>query len=198
MIAQITGKIISKKTTEVVVLCSGIGFLLSSPISTMEKLPDIGQTVTLQTLLIPKEDAMLLFGFYTDQEREIFKLLMTISGIGPKSALGILSSISIPEFCSAINTNNLALLKKMPGIGSKTAERILVELRDKLPNFEQTESVGEHEDILSIAQDAVNALVTLGFLRAKADKEVRQVLKENDNNLTIEQIISIVLQKNKH
>ncbi len=201
MISQITGKLISKKTTEVVIECSGVGFLLIVPISTEKCLPALNENVTLQTLLITneREDTIVLFGFYTDAEREIFKLLLKVKGIGPKSALGILSSISISEFCNAIKNENHELLKKMPGIGDKTAKLIVIELKNKVTKIDEDSSLYFEEDVLSILQeDAINALITLGYNKIIAAKEVKKAISVlGQLDITIENIINLVLKKNK-
>lgn len=201
MISQITGKLISKKTTEVVIECSGVGFLLIVPISTEKCLPALNEIVTLQTLLITneREDTIVLFGFYTDAEREIFKLLLKVKGIGPKSALGILSSISISEFCNAIKNENHELLKKMPGIGDKTAKLIVIELKNKITKIDEDSSLYFEEDVLSILQeDAINALITLGYNKIIAAKEVKKAISAlGQLDITIENIINLVLKKNK-
>jgi len=201
MIAQIAGKLISKKTTEVVIECSGVGFLLIVPISTEKCLPALNEIVTLQTLLITneREDTIVLFGFYTDAEREIFKLLLKVKGIGPKSALGILSSISISEFCNAIKNENHELLKKMPGIGDKTAKLIVIELKNKITKIDEDSSLYFEEDVLSILQeDAINALITLGYNKIIAAKEVKKAISAlGQLDITIENIINLVLKKNK-
>jgi len=195
MIAQIAGKLISKKTTELVVDCSGIGYLLIVPVSTSEQMPEVGESVVLKTLLIPRDDALLLFGFYTESEREIFKLLLTVTGIGPKSAIAILSSVSIDDFVAAIANNNLLLLQKMPGIGKKTAERIIIELRDKIIKIEaeaDTKIYNNKSASAEILQEATSALIILGYSKSISEKVVKKAfssLQAEQKNVTIEDII---------
>lgn len=178
MIAQLRGILVSKTPTEVVVDCGGVGYLAAISMATSGQLPEPGERVTILTLMVVREDAMQLFGFGNETERDIFKLLTSISGIGPKIALGILSSIPLADLREVIASSNLAYLQKLPGVGKKTAERILVELRDKigsiqlLPADESTTTSTQ----LDIRQEAVAALIALGYTRQVAEKAIRQVL----------------------
>ncbi len=192
MIAQITGKLISKKATEVVVDCRGVGYLLIVSTKTSENLPEIGKDLTLKTLLIPKDDVLLLFGFIDEIEREIFKMLLMVTGIGPKSAIAILSSVSTVELSNAIAENNLTLLQKMPGIGKKTAERILIELRDKISKIGLISD--ENFAATSSSQEAIAALVALGYNKSAAEKNVKKALNTLPAEATIEEIIRVALK----
>lgn len=178
MIAQLRGILVSKTSTEVVVDCGGVGYLASVSVATSARLPEAGERVTVLTLMVVREDAIQLFGFGSEAERDIFKLLTSISGIGPKIALGILSSIPLADLREIIANNNLAYLQKLPGVGKKTAERILVELRDKIGSI-QTDSADESTTTstrLDVRQEAVAALIALGYTRQVAEKAIRQVL----------------------
>lgn len=200
MIAQITGKIISKKTTEVVIDCSGVGYLLIVPASTSEKINEVGQIVALKTVLIPREDALLLFGFNTEVERDVFKLLLTVTGIGPKSAIAILSSVSIDDFRQAIAEDNLLLLQKMPGIGKKTAERLIIELRDKIIKTGDTstkESSNANSIINNTSQEAISALVILGYNKTTSERAVKKAITAliaEQKNINVEEIIRTALK----
>jgi Holliday junction DNA helicase RuvA len=188
MISRITGILIAKNTTYVEIDCGGVGYQIFVSMVTLNKLSEIGDTVELNTILIHREDAMQLYGFYDKMEREVFKLLTTISGIGPKSAIAILSSITVSELQTAVSQGNLHLLQKMPGIGKKTAERLIVELRDKITKLE-IEGV-EWADANSISQEAISALVTLGYNRAIAEKSVKKALAVDINKeLSLEELI---------
>jgi Holliday junction DNA helicase RuvA len=193
MIAQICGKLIQKKTTEIVVDCQGVGYHLFVSVVTSEKLQDIGATVTLKTLLIHREDTMQLYGFYDDAEKEVFKLLTSISGIGPKSAIAILSSINISELKQAITNNNLLLLQKMPGIGKKTAERIMIELKDKIIKIEMETTEIDNNNVLK--QEAIAALTVLGYNKVSAEKAVTKALTVTENaDVQLEEIIRLALK----
>ena len=193
MITQISGILIFKKPTEVVIDCSGVGYQIFTSVNTSDKLSEIGSKVTLQTYLIHREDAMQLYGFYNDMEREVFKLLISISGIGPKSAIAILSSISIAELKQVVTESNYLLLQKMPGIGKKTAERLVVELRDKMLKIDIGETTTSASNI--IAQESISALMVLGYNKAIADKAVAKAINSlSQNELTVENILRLALK----
>lgn len=187
MIAQITGNLVSKKATEIVVDCSGVGYLLTVSANTSEKLPEVGTLITIKTFLIPRDDALLLFGFADDVEREIFKMLLTVPGIGPKSAIAILSSVDSYELIQVIGENNLTLLQKIPGIGKKTAERILIDLRDKITKL-GVQGVESNTNVFN-AEEAIAALIGLGHNKATAEKAVKKALASLDKDATIQDII---------
>ena len=136
MYAFLQGKLHSKKSGEAIINCSGVGYLVNISMQTFDKLPEVNAEVFLNTYLIVREDAHLLFGFFDNQELELFKLLISVSGVGPKVSLGILSSIAPTELCNCIVRNDLLKLQKLPGIGKKTAERIVLELRDKITKLD--------------------------------------------------------------
>jgi len=191
MIAQISGILVQKNPTEIVVDCGGVGYQLFVSVIASNKLNNIGDKVILKTLLIHREDAMQLYGFYDDTEREVFKLLISISGIGPKSALAILSSMDVSELRQAIINNNLLLLQKMPGIGKKTAERLVIELKDKIIKIDTGTEIDNHN---ALAQEAIAALVVLGYNRAVAEKAVRKAITSSSENISIEEIIRLSLK----
>jgi len=193
MISQISGILIFKKPTEIVVDCSGVGYQIFTSVNTSDKLDEVGSKVTLQTYLIHREDTMQIYGFYDDLEREVFKLLITISGIGPKSAIAILSSISIVELKQSVIESNYLLLQKMPGIGKKTAERLVIELRDKMLKIDIGETNITSSNV--IAQEAVSALVVLGYNKITADKAVAKAINSlTQNELTVENILRLALK----
>jgi holliday junction DNA helicase RuvA len=195
MIAQLNGTIISKTSTEVVVDCGGVGYLVFISVITSEHLPEISEKARIFTLLIPREDALQLFGFWSESEREAFKLLTSISGIGPKIALGILSSVSIKELQEYIFTGNIIALTKLPGIGKKTAERIILELRDRISKLGEIVEIGETGSQNLIKQEAMSALITLGYNRLIAEKSVRRVIEENSGRvISAEEIIRKALK----
>lgn len=191
MIAQLRGTIVEKSTTEIVIDCGGVGYHVFISVATYEQLPSDGSVVTLLTLLIPREDALMLYGFATSSERKAFVLLTSIPGIGPKTALGILSALSLAELRDHIIGGNVLALQKLPGIGKKTAERILVELRDqigKLAIIGATTSASPETGNTLVRQEALSALIALGYTRQIAEKAIKQAVAENPN-ASAEQLI---------
>ncbi|MEW6652997.1 MAG: Holliday junction branch migration protein RuvA [Bacteroidota bacterium] len=173
MIGYLSGKIISKKPTKILVDVNGVGYLINISINTFEKIAERDE-VALYTHLSVKEDALDLYGFYSIAEKEMFELLISVNGIGPKSAQGILSGIQIVDLKEAIKTNNIVRLISIPGIGRKTAERLMIELRDKV------ESLGDPGEAgcagsANIRGDAITALVNLGYGQKTAERTVRAI-----------------------
>lgn len=190
MIGYLTGKIISKKPTKIILDVNGVGYLVNISISTFEKLADT-ETVSLFTYLAVREDALDLFGFFTQSEKEMFELLISVSGIGPKLAQGILSGIQINELNEALKTGNIARLVAIPGIGRKTAERLLVELRDKVESLAL--SIDSKTSVsFSTRNDAIAALTNLGYNRANAERAVK-IITDQTPNATIEDLIKDAL-----
>lgn len=197
MIASLSGILKIKMPTEVLIEVHGVGYAVSIPLSTFEKLGEIGSTTTLLTYLHVREDALHLFGFTTEEERFLFKLLISVSGIGPKIAQGILSGISAAELKDHIARGNITALIAIPGVGKKTAERLILELRDKIGKIELTLSSpstpsSRQEDA---RQEALLALTSLGYNRQIAEKALRQVLNEtNGTNLSLQELIKKALR----
>lgn len=178
MIGYLTGKIISKKPTQIMLDVNGVGYLINITISTFEFLPnDSDQLVSLHTYLSVREDALILFGFSTLAEKEMFELLIGVNGVGPKSAQSILSGIQIDELHSALRNNDLSRIIAIPGIGRKTGERLIIELRDKVEKLSDSFELSNDSNY-SIKKDAILALTQLGYNQKAADKAVRNVLDE--------------------
>lgn len=195
MIAQLYGKLVCKSSTEAVVDCGGVGYLVNVSIATSDKLPEVGADVKLQTLLIPREDALNLYGFWCDAERDAFKMLISISGIGPKMALGTLSSVSLEELQVYILSGNFHALQKLPGIGKKTAERLVLELKDKITKLNIPGKPDISKSLNLVAQEGIAALITLGYSRAIAEKAVRRTVSELDGStVTAEELIKLSLR----
>lgn len=198
MISRLSGIVAYRQGMEVVIDCHGVGYAVSVPLSTMDVVPLVGEGVTLNTILAVREDALQLFGFATEAERDAFRLLTSIQGIGGRTALGILSSITIDGLRSAISSGNLISLQRLPGIGRKTAERMVVELRDKVLTIAgaapETMMAGVPSQVVA---DAVNALQALGFARAAAERAVKLVLSANldASMLTSEDLIKAALRQ---
>jgi len=193
VLSQIMGKLLEKSPTRVVVDVGGIGFEIHVPVSTFEKLPGLGEQTLLLTHLHVREDILQLFGFWSEKDRRLFQLLISISGVGPRMALGVLSSVSVEEFSGAIANNNFSILTKIPGVGKKTAQRLVIELKDKLSaGIEITsEQVSIKENVL---EEAVLAMVSLGYRPAEAQRVVEKVARANKVLPSIEIIIKKALQ----
>lgn len=186
MIGYISGKIISKKPTKIIIDVNGVGYLVNISIGTFEKIADKDE-VSLYTYLSVREDSLDLYGFYSVSEKEMFELLISVSGIGPKTAQSILSGIQIEDLKDAIKTGNIGRLTSAPGIGKKTAERIIIELRDKVDSI--VEIGGEMPaGISSLRSDAILALVNLGYNQKIAERAVRSII-ESKPNILIEDLI---------
>lgn len=183
MIGFLTGKIISSKPTQIILDVNGVGYLVNISISTFEKISD-KESISLYIHTSVKEDSITLFGFYTQSEKEMFELLISISGIGPKVSLGILSGIAVDDLKDAIANGNVSRLIAIPGIGRKTAERVVLELRNKVDSIKSDGSIKE----TSVKDEAVAALATLGYQRQVAEKVVRDLLAEN-SNFSLEELI---------
>lgn len=184
MIGYLRGKIISAKPTQIILDVNGVGYLVNISISTFEKISDQNE-ISLFIHTHVREDALSLYGFYTEAEKEMFELLISISGIGPKVALSILSGISVDELQNAIQTENVSRLVSVPGVGRKTAERVVLELKSKVGFIESTVSKGID---YTVKQEAVLALTTLGYNQKVAEKVVRDLLTE-DPSMTLEDLI---------
>ncbi|GAB4149848.1 MAG: Holliday junction branch migration protein RuvA [Ignavibacteriales bacterium] len=174
MIGYLTGKIVLKKPTKIILDVSGVGYLINISISTFEKIPDETEKVSLFTYLNVKEDALDLYGFWTIEEKEMFELLISVSGIGPKIAQSILSAIQIDELKESIKFGNLSRLTATPGVGRKTAERMILELKDKIDSLEQIDMTKISG--VSIKNDAVLALTNLGYNQKTAINIIRQIM----------------------
>lgn len=195
MIAQLKGMLVNKASTEAIIDCNGVGYSFFASLNTTEKLPEIGKEVNIYTLLIPREDSLNLYGFWTKGEREAFKILISISGIGPKVALGVLSSLTVEELQRYILQGNLPALQKLPGVGKKTAERLHLELKDKITKLGDvdTSSAGFEQNL--IKQEAMSALVTLGYSRLIAEKAIRRAIDDTANkDISAEQLIKLSLK----
>lgn len=191
MITQIQGKLIEKSPTEVVIDCNGVGYLLNVSLNTFSNLPDSG-TVLLYSYLSIREDAHTLYGFIDKTEREIFKLLISVSGVGPSIARTMLSSMTSEEIQKAIASENVAVIKGVKGIGAKTAQRVIVDLKDKIL---KTYDLGEVtvDSGNTNKEEALSALEVLGFNRRLSEKVVTGILN-TDPNISVEQIIKLALK----
>ena len=179
MIGRISGILLDKTPPLALIDCNGVGYECEVPMSTFYLLPQVGEKVTLLTHFVVREDAQLLFGFGTNQERLMFRQLLKVNGIGAKSALAILSGLSIDELIQAVSLQEAGLLTRVPGIGKKTAERLLLELKDKFTL--DSALITKGSGITSISQDVLNALIALGY----NERESLNAVKSLDTNLTV-------------
>jgi len=171
VIGRITGQLIEKRPPTVVVDVHGVAYEVDVPMSTFFNLPVTGSTVALHTHLVVREDAHLLFGFGTEEERQVFRQLLKISGVGARTALAVLSGLSVADLYRAVSTQDGARLTRIPGIGKKTAERLLLELRDRLAEGVTLSATGGAR---SVSGDVLNALSALGY----SDKEASAALSK--------------------
>ena len=188
MITQLIGKLIAKKPPLLVLDVNGVGYEVLAPMNTFYALPDIHQTITLLTHLVVREDAHTLYGFLKDQDRVLFRALIKVNGIGPKLALTILSGIETKQFVQCVQMQNAAYLTNIPGIGKKTAERLLIEMKSVLAKWEMDFTINPNQ----IMQDAIAALTALGYKPHIAKQSVSKVY---DAKHSSEQLIRLALQQ---
>jgi len=195
MIGYLKGTVREKQPTEVILDVHGVGYVVAIPVNTSEALPEEGNDASLFVHTNVREDAIQLFGFATREERAVFRLLIAISGIGPKIALGILSALSIADLREHIIRNNLVALSNIPGIGKKTAERLVIELREKMQKLEIGGEAAPMDGQAHVRSEAMLALTSLGYSRPAAEAAIRGALKEaNGAQITVEQLVKSALR----
>jgi len=197
MIDYVSGKLASKKPTETVIDVGGIGYKMLIPTSTFEKLPSKGSDVALLAHHYVREDAITLFGFATEEERSVFNMMLAVSGVGPKLALAALSALRPFEIRERVLEGDSAMLTRIPGVGRKTAERLIIELRDRFEKTswgEHASSVGQSTPQASFRMDAMAALEALGLSRSAAEKAVITVLRKNPDITSAEDLIRLALR----
>ncbi len=196
MIGFLSGRIAEKTPTSVVLDVAGVGYVCEIPVSSFKQLPAVGESVKLLTYHHVREDAEQLFGFYTPEERELFAHLISVSGVGPKMALTLLSGATVAEIADWIRKGKTQLLTRVPGIGPKTASRLVVELKDKLEKWKIREGVpgGAVRVESTFEEEATLALVTLGFGRLEAKRVVERALSENGEPKNVEELIRQALR----
>jgi Holliday junction DNA helicase RuvA len=198
MIAYLSGKLLEKQTNTAIVDVGGVGYEVSIPLSTFYELGDVGSDVSLRIYTHVREDAIQLFGFKTLRERDLYLRLISVQGIGAKSGITMLSGMSADEIIMAIRTNDLARLTSIPGVGRKTAERLVIELRDKVSELSGD---GTALDAASrtalpadaVFEDALSALVNLGYQRAAAEKALNQAAQEG-TEISVQKLLRRSLQ----
>ena len=199
MITFLHGKLLEALPTQIVVEVNGLGYEVLIPLSSYDKLPQLGQTLKLLTHLVVREDAHVLYGFMSTAERDLFRLLIhTVSGIGPKIALNVLSGISVTAFRGAVANQDIKLLSQISGVGKKTAERIVVELKDKIGAAGAWEASSAQRGLSPEDQklnDAVLALMALGFKQVDAHDTVRKAQAALGAQASLEELVRAGLRK---
>jgi len=197
MIAHLNGNLLAKHATTVILEVGGVGYEVTIPLSTFYELEDAGSQVRLHIYTHVREDALQLYGFKSIRERELFLRLISVSGIGPKLAISMIGIMSADEIIASIRTNNLARLTSIPGVGKKTAERLVIELRDKIaalssPALEEAFAAQGHRGAATsedaLRDDALSALVNLGYQKAAAEKAITAAMQEG-SELSVESIL---------
>ncbi len=205
MIGRLRGLVIEKQPPEIVLECNGVGYEVTLPMTSFYNLPAINQEAIIYTHFVVREDAQLLYGFSNHTERKLFRLLIKVNGVGPKLGLAILSNMSASQFVHCVNLDDVTTIVKIPGVGKKTAERLLVEMRDKLKDWGQDADTFNGEEftlqassdgtplteVTNHKDDAITALVSLGYKQAQADKAVKAIFAKDK---TSEQLIRDALK----
>ncbi|AHG42115.1 Holliday junction branch migration protein RuvA [Pseudomonas syringae] len=187
MIGRLRGFLAEKQPPHLVLDVNGVGYELEVPMTTLYRLPHVGEPVTLHTHLVVREDAHLLYGFYEKRERELFRELIRLNGVGPKLALALMSGLEVDELVRCVQAQDTSALTRIPGVGKKTAERLLVELKDRFKAWESlpgtfalvSNGPNQPEPVASAESDAVSALISLGYKPQEASKAV-SAIKEKD------------------
>lgn len=194
MIGRLSGTLIQKQPPLLMIDVHGVGYEVQAPMSTFYQLPELEQGVVLLTHMVVREDAQLLYGFYSESERLLFKSLIKVNGVGPKLALTILSGISADEFVQVVKNNDESGLVRLPGIGKKTAQRLIVEMRDRLDDWQAdksldsaesstgSENINSEQDII---KEATSALIALGYKPAEASKMINQLDKHQQSSQSL-------------
>lgn len=186
MIAHINGRLIEKTPTFVVIDCNGVGYKLNISLQTYSEIKH--ESCKLLTHLAVKEDSHTLYGFFTSEERDLFRKLISVSGVGPSTARIILSTYSADEIVHYIMSADVAAIQNVKGIGGKTAQRIIIDLKDKVGKGKETSDLLFIQDN-TIKQEALSALLALGFTKKMADKKVDNVLKHHHGDITVEDLV---------
>jgi Holliday junction DNA helicase RuvA len=203
MIAHLNGRLLSKEATSVIVDVAGVGYEVSIPFSTFYEVGDVGSNVELRIYTHVKEDALQLYGFKTLLERQLFISLLSVSGVGPKIGIALLSGMSADELVTSIKNNNLARLTAVPGVGRKTAERLVVDLREKMITLAASQTAEEPGVVLDSAlpssdddvrSQALSGLLNLGYQRTAAEKAIDAALNDG-GEITVEAVLRRGLRK---
>jgi len=191
VIGSLRGKLVAKRPPWLMLEVAGVGYELEAPMSTFYRLPEIGSELTLVTHLVVREDSHALYGFLTEAERALFRSLLKVSGVGARIGLGVLSGMSVEGFCRSIREKDLASLTRIPGVGRKTAERLLVEMPDRLPDAAAASGAGPRANG-GAKGEAEEALLALGYKPAEVERLMRGI---DADGLTTEQLIREALRR---
>lgn len=198
MFAYLKGTLVATHSTYVVMDVNGVGYYLLIPCRLLSELPALGQPVQFHTTFVVREDSHTLYGFLSGQERDIFEALINITGIGPKLALSLIGHLTFPQMQRAVAQQDIPTLCRVPGVGKKTAERLIVELKDKLSSLASLHPTSLTIPIpnqhLEFVQDAVLALINLGYHQSTAQKAIKQSLKELPENVDLALLITTALK----
>lgn len=193
MIGRLQGILLEKQAPSLLIDVNGVSYEIEAPMSTFYHLPEVGQQLILHTHFVVREDYQALYGFYHLSERKLFRSLIKVNGVGPKLALTILSGISPDDFVMCVINEDTSRLTGLPGIGKKTAERLLVEMRDRLKDWQsQTSSTSAKTKPTQVSDEAITALIALGYKPQEASRRVSQVAEDK---MTVEQIIKAALSR---
>jgi Holliday junction DNA helicase RuvA len=198
MIGQLKGQLLYKKPNRVHVDVHGVGYEVFIPLTSFYELPETGNEITLKIHTHVREDALILFGFCSLREKDFFLKLISISGVGPKLAIAILSGAQVEELAQAISEGNVARLTAIPGVGRKTAERLVLELKNQITPFllpEQMEAVEKAGKFTELEEDVLSALTNLGYPRAPAEKSLAAVLRSDECERTFEEVLRNTLRR---
>jgi Holliday junction DNA helicase RuvA len=196
MISSLRGRLIQKNPTFLVVDVNGVGYAVNIPLSSYQHIGSVGSEVILLTYLHVREDILQLYGFASEEERRLFQMLISIAGVGPKLAQSILSGISVDDFKNAISSDNVDALMAISGIGRKTAQRLIVELKEKFGDVHENLSMvtPARRVETSLIEEAVLALISLGYKKPKARSAVQKVLEGTTDSLPVEEVIKKALR----
>jgi len=189
LIGRLRGLLLEKIAPEILIECNGVAYEVTMPMTSIYTLPEINKEAVIYTHFVVREDAQLLYGFANKVERKLFRLVIKVNGVGPKLGLAILSSMSADQFVSCVIHDDLTTIVKIPGVGKKTAERLLIEMRDRLKDWQLDSNSSEVDNILvpntientlvnDEKGDAINALISLGYKQNQAEKAVKSVFKQ--------------------
>jgi len=205
MIGRLSGILIQKQAPQLMIDVQGVGYEVQAPMSTFYQLPELDQPIVLLTHMVVREDAQLLYGFYEESERLLFKSLIKVNGVGPKLALTILSGISANEFVKVIRNNDESGLVRLPGIGKKTAQRLIVEMKDRFDDWKSDASGNTDGDFTAsgslsneqgIIKESISALVALGYKPVEASKMIRQLeTQDQSSEMLIKQALKNTVNK---
>ena len=192
MIARLEGKLLDKQAPCVLIDVNGVGYEINVSLNTLVSLPEIGANLALLTHFVVREDAQTLYGFISGRERELFRALIKVNGVGPKMALGILSGMTVDEFSTAVFSEDIGLLVKLPGVGKKTAERLVIEMRDIIDSVGLTSAIDSSNENKDVRLEAEGALISLGYKQ----QDVSKIMSKLDlkSVSTAEDIIRLALK----